>query len=87
MLRQAYREAGIRPQDVDYVEAHGTGTPVGDPIESEALGRVLRESRADDNKCLMGSVKTNIGHFESGSGIAGMIKAALVLHHRMTCVA
>ena len=83
MLRQAYREAGIRPQDVDYVEAHGTGTPVGDPIESEALGRVLGESRADDNKCLIGSVKTNIGHLESGSGIAGMIKAALVLHYRM----
>ncbi len=83
MLRQAYFEAGIRPQDVDYVEAHGTGTPVGDPIESEALGRVLGEGRADDNKCLMGSVKTNIGHLESGSGIAGMIKAALVLHHRM----
>jgi thioester reductase-like protein len=83
MLRQAYREAGIRPQDVDYIEAHGTGTQVGDPIESEALGRVLGEGRADDNKCLMGSVKTNIGHLESGSGIAGMIKAALVLHHRM----
>jgi acyl transferase domain-containing protein len=83
MLRQAYREAGIRPQDVDYVEAHGTGTPVGDPIESEALGRVLGAGRADDNKCLMGSVKTNIGHLESGSGIAGMIKAALVLDHRM----
>ena len=79
MLRQAYREAGIRPQDVDYIEAHGTGTPVGDPIESEALGKVLGEGRADDQKCLIGSVKTNIGHLESGSGIAGMIKAALVL--------
>lgn len=83
MLRQAYRDAGIRPRDVDYMEAHGTGTPVGDPIESEALGRVLGEGRADDKKCLIGSVKTNIGHLESGSGIAGMIKAALVLHHRM----
>jgi thioester reductase-like protein len=83
MLQQAYREAGIRPDDVDYVEAHGTGTPVGDPIESEALGRVIGAGRADDNKCLMGSVKTNIGHLESGSGIAGMIKAALVLYHRM----
>jgi acyl transferase domain-containing protein len=83
MLRQAYRDAGIRPLDVDYIEAHGTGTPVGDPIESEALGRVLGEGRAVDKKCLMGSVKSNIGHLESGSGIAGMIKAALVLHHRM----
>ncbi len=83
MLRQAYREAGIRPQDVDYIEAHGTGTPVGDPIESEALGKVLGEGRANNQKCLIGSVKTNIGHLESGSGIAGMIKAALVLHHGM----
>ena len=82
LLRQAYREAGIPPQHVDYMEAHGTGTPVGDPIESEALGRVLGAGRAEHDKCLIGSVKTNIGHLESGSGIAGMIKAALVLHHR-----
>ena len=83
LLRQAYREAGIPPQHVDYLEAHGTGTPVGDPIESEALGRVLGAGRAENDKCLIGSVKTNIGHLESGSGIAGMIKAALVLHHRL----
>ena len=83
LLRQAYREAGIPPQHVDYMEAHGTGTPVGDPIESEALGRVLGAGRAEHDKCLIGSVKTNIGHLESGSGIAGMIKAALVLHHRL----
>ena len=83
LLRQAYREAGIPPQHVDYMEAHGTGTPVGDPIESEALGQVLGAGRAENDKCLIGSVKTNIGHLESGSGIAGMIKAALVLHHRL----
>lgn len=83
MLRQAYRHAGISPLQVDYVEAHGTGTPVGDPIESEALGNVLGVGRPANQKCLIGSVKTNIGHLESGSGIAGMIKAALVLHHRM----
>ena len=83
MLRQAYRHAGISPLQVDYVEAHGTGTPVGDPIESEALGNVLGVGRPANQKCLIVSVKTNIGHLESGSGIAGMIKAALVLHHRM----
>jgi thioester reductase-like protein len=83
LLRQAYAEAGIPPQHVDYMEAHGTGTPVGDPIESEALGQVLGAGRAEHDKCLIGSVKTNIGHLESGSGIAGMIKAALVLHHRL----
>ncbi|MCA9008272.1 MAG: thioester reductase domain-containing protein [Planctomycetaceae bacterium] len=83
MLRQAYHQAGFSPHQVDYVEAHGTGTPVGDPIESEALGNVLGKGRPSSRKCLIGSVKTNIGHLESGSGIAGMIKSALVLHHRM----
>ncbi len=83
MLRQAYRDADIEPSHVTYMEAHGTGTPVGDPIEATALGNVLCEGRANDNKCLVGSVKTNIGHLESGSGIAGFIKAALVLHHDM----
>ncbi len=81
MLRQAYRDADIEPSHVTYMEAHGTGTPVGDPIEATALGNVLCEGRAKDNKCLIGSVKTNIGHLESGSGIAGFLKALLVLHH------
>jgi acyl transferase domain-containing protein/NADPH:quinone reductase-like Zn-dependent oxidoreductase/thioesterase domain-containing protein/acyl carrier protein len=83
MLRQAYQQAGIAPGRAVYVEAHGTGTPVGDPIEATALGRVLREARPAGSTCLIGSVKTNIGHLEAGSGIAGLIKAALVLHHRM----
>lgn len=81
MLRQAYRDAGIPANHVTYMEAHGTGTPVGDPIEATALGKVLGEGRPADNPCLVGSVKTNIGHLESGSGIAGFIKAALVLRH------
>lgn len=81
MLRQAYRDAGLPASSVVYMEAHGTGTPVGDPIEATALGNVLREGRAAGEKCLIGSVKTNVGHLESGSGIAGFIKAALVLHH------
>ena len=82
MLRQAYRQAGISPGRVVYVEAHGTGTPVGDPIEATALGRVLTEGRPAGSPCLIGSVKTNIGHLEAGSGIAGLIKTALILHHR-----
>jgi amino acid adenylation domain-containing protein len=81
MLRKAYQEAGIDPSHVSYMEAHGTGTPVGDPIEATALGNVLCQGRESDNKCLVGSVKTNIGHLESGSGIAGFLKAALVLHY------
>ncbi len=80
MLRRAYCEAGLAPTQVMYMEAHGTGTPVGDPIELSALGRVLSKGRADDNRCLVGSVKSNIGHLEAGSGIAGLIKASLVLH-------
>ena len=81
MLEEAYRQAGLSPARVVYVEAHGTGTPVGDPIEAAALGRVLGRDRSAGSSCLIGSVKTNIGHLESGSGIAGLIKAALVLHY------
>jgi len=82
MLRRAYRMAGFDPGRVVYMESHGTGTPVGDPIEATALGRVLAEGRPQGQKCLIGSVKTNIGHLEAASGIAGLIKAALVLHNR-----
>ncbi len=79
LVRQACRDAGIRPSDVRYVEAHGTGTLVGDPIEARALGTVLSEGRPPGSHCLLGSVKTNIGHLEPASGAAGLIKAALVL--------
>ncbi|HZT82792.1 MAG TPA: type I polyketide synthase, partial [Gemmataceae bacterium] len=82
LLRQACRDAGVSPAQVQYVEAHGTGTLVGDPIEARALGSVLSAGRPADQPCLIGSVKTNIGHLEAGAGIAGLIKAALALHHR-----
>ncbi len=82
MLRVAYREAGVAPSQVQYVEAHGTGTPVGDPIEADALGSVLGEGRPSANPCAIGSVKSNIGHLEAGSGVAGIMKAALCLKHR-----
>ena len=80
MLRDAYDKAGMPPNRVTYMEAHGTGTPVGDPIETRALGEVLCQGRAEGEECIIGSVKSNIGHLESGSGIAGLIKAAMVLH-------
>ena len=83
MLRTAYRRAGVNPSRVGYVEAHGTGTSVGDPIEAKALGRVFSEGRPPDEICLMGSVKTNIGHLESASGIASLIKVALILKYGM----
>jgi acyl transferase domain-containing protein len=82
MLEDAYAQAGVDPAHVAYVEAHGTGTPVGDPIEAAALGRVLGRGRSPGSACPIGSVKTNIGHLESASGIAGLVKAALVLQNR-----
>ena len=79
MLRDALQRAEMAPGDVDYVEAHGTGTPVGDPLEAAGLGAVFAADRAEP--LAIGSVKSNIGHLEAASGIAGLVKAALVLHH------
>lgn len=79
LLRDTYARAGAGPDDVVYVEAHGTGTPVGDPIECAALGEVLGRHRAQPLP--IGSVKTNLGHLESASGMAGLFKAMLVLRH------
>lgn len=80
-MRAAYASAGLSPNDVHYVEAHGTGTRAGDPVELRALGAVMRD-RPRAEPCLVGSIKTNIGHTEGASGIAGLIKASLALHHR-----
>lgn len=80
LIRQACQSANILPGEISYVEAHGTGTAVGDPIETAALGSVLCEGRR--HPCLIGSVKTNIGHLEAASGIASLIKAALILKHK-----
>ncbi|HEV2780641.1 MAG TPA: polyketide synthase, partial [Actinophytocola sp.] len=82
LLRRVIRDAGIAPADVDYVEAHGTGTPHGDAVELAALGRVLGAGRVADQRCLVGSVKSNIGHTEAAAGLAGLVKTALALHHR-----
>ena len=81
LMEAVYAEAGIDPLTVDYVEAHGTGTPVGDPIESLALGAVLGRDREEGQRCLIGSVKTNLGHLEGAAGIAGFIKGALTAQH------
>ncbi|REE74445.1 polyketide synthase 13 [Rhodococcus wratislaviensis] len=77
VLRHAYRDAGINPAGVDYIEAHGTGTILGDPIEADALGRVVGRGRADDKPALLGSAKTNFGHLEAAAGAAGLIKVVL----------
>ncbi|HEV7509231.1 MAG TPA: SDR family NAD(P)-dependent oxidoreductase [Thermoanaerobaculia bacterium] len=82
VIRRAYRSAGIDPGEVSFVETHGTGTALGDRIEAGALGAVMSSASRRD-ACWIGSVKTNIGHLEAAAGMAGLIKAALALRHRL----
>jgi acyl transferase domain-containing protein/acyl carrier protein len=79
LLRAVYEEAGIVLDDLAFFEMHGTGTPAGDPVETAAVGRALAAGRAE--ALPIGSVKTNIGHLEPASGMAGLLKAALALDH------
>ncbi|OBB11137.1 polyketide synthase [Mycobacteriaceae bacterium 1482268.1] len=81
VLRKAYKDAGINPRDVDYIEAHGTGTILGDPIEADALGRVVGRGRPADKPALLGAVKSNVGHLESAAGAASLAKMALALRN------
>lgn len=81
VLRKAYKDAGINPRDVDYIEAHGTGTILGDPIEADALGRVVGRGRPADKPALLGAVKSNVGHLESAAGAASLAKMTLALRN------
>ncbi|MCY1031324.1 amino acid adenylation domain-containing protein [Corallococcus sp. BB11-1] len=82
VIQQALQQARLSPGDVSYVEAHGTGTALGDPIELEALKAALRPGgRSQQRRCLVGSVKANIGHLEAAAGIAGLVKIVLALQH------
>ncbi|WP_435103793.1 amino acid adenylation domain-containing protein [Arhodomonas sp. AD133] len=83
MLWQALADAGVAASSIQYVEAHGTGTAAGDPVEATAIGKVMSTDRPADDNCLIGSVKTNVGHLELAAGVAGLIKATLALKHRM----
>jgi 3-oxoacyl-(acyl-carrier-protein) synthase/phosphopantetheinyl transferase len=82
-LRRAYEAAGVDPATVELIEAHGTATPVGDLVEMQALERVFGPRRGDQPCCALGSVKSMIGHAMPAAGIAGLIKAALALHHKV----
>lgn len=81
VVRRALQRAGVGPETISYVEAHGTGTALGDPVEFEALSRVFREGAPRTARCALGSVKANIGHLDSCAGMAGLIKAVLMLRH------
>ncbi|MFF1545812.1 SDR family NAD(P)-dependent oxidoreductase [Streptomyces sp. NPDC058291] len=81
LLERVYAQAGVSADDLSYLEAHGTGTPVGDPIECDAIGRALG-TRRTIGPLPIGSVKSNTGHLEAASGMAGLVKALLVLRHR-----
>jgi phthiocerol/phenolphthiocerol synthesis type-I polyketide synthase C len=82
LLREVYSTGGISPQDVFYIEAHGTGTAAGDSIECNAIGRVVGAACDNGDVCHIGSIKSNVGHLEPASGVAGIAKVLLALKHR-----
>ena len=82
VIAEAVALSGVDPASVSYVEAHGTGTAMGDTIELAALSQVYRQADAAGRDCMLGSVKANIGHISIAAGVVGLIKTALMLHHR-----
>ncbi|KAM3069262.1 hypothetical protein ACMFMG_010772 [Clarireedia jacksonii] len=81
LIRETYEKAGLSMEPTKYVEAHGTGTRLGDAFEANAIGDTFRKGRKSKEPLYIGAVKSNIGHLEGGSGLAGLIKAILVLEH------
>ena len=82
VIRSAYKNAGgLDPDLTGLFECHGTGTQVGDPLEVSAIGRVFASGRKEEDPLLIGSIKTNIGHAEAASGIAGVIKVVLAIEN------
>jgi acyl transferase domain-containing protein/acyl carrier protein len=80
LLRSVYGRAGIELDDITYIEAHGTGTAVGDPLEASAIAEVLAKPRSEPLR--IGSAKTNVGHLETASGMAGLLKIILSLKNQ-----
>jgi acyl transferase domain-containing protein len=81
LIRRALRVGDIPPASIGYVEAHGAGTRIGDAIEVSALISTLSEQRAPQETCLIGSVKSNLGHLEAAAGVASLIKVLLAIQH------
>ncbi|KAK4118277.1 putative polyketide synthase [Parathielavia appendiculata] len=79
LIRRVYAEAGLSLAETAYVEAHGTGTPAGDPVEAAALGATFGKARVPGKPLYIGSVKSNVGHLEGGSGLVQVVKAVMML--------
>ncbi len=79
---QAMAQAGVNAESIGYVEMHGTGTVLGDPIEVDGLTGAFRENTQNRGFCAIGSVKTNIGHLQIASGVAGFMKTVLAIYHQ-----
>jgi acyl transferase domain-containing protein len=82
VIVDAFENARVSPESIQYFEAHGTGTKAGDPIEVAAASRAFRRWTSKTEFCAIGSVKSNIGHADAAAGVAGLMKVALSLHHR-----
>jgi phthiocerol/phenolphthiocerol synthesis type-I polyketide synthase E len=83
VIAEALGVAGVEPESISYIEAHGTGTELGDPVEIAALTKVFQSTTNKKRFCAVGSVKTNMGHLDAASGIAGLIKTVLSLKNKM----
>ncbi|WP_420574971.1 SDR family NAD(P)-dependent oxidoreductase [Kordia sp.] len=79
-ITNAYKFANIEPATIGYIEAHGTGTQLGDPVEVASLNKVFKNTKGQ--KCVLGAVKSNMGHLDTGAGVAGFIKTSLILKHK-----